>query len=131
MIKIWDHCNIYGSTLGNDVSVGFGSEIGNAIIGDNVRIGAMSFICEGVTIENDVFIAPRVTFTNDKYPPSDKSKWQKTIVKQKASIGAGCVILCGVTIGEGAKIGAGSVVTKNVPAGELWIGSPARKVNHE
>lgn len=96
----------------------------DVIIGDRVKIQAFSFIPDGITIEDDVFIGPRVTFTNDKYPPSDH--WSKTLVKKKAVIGAGSVILPGVTIGEGAVIGAGSVVTKNVPDNTVVYGNPAR-----
>jgi len=123
---IWANTNIYESTIGDDVSVGFGTEIGHGVIGNNVRIGSQCFICAGVIIEDDVFIAPKVCFTNDKYPPSDK--WLPTYVKRGASIGAGSIIICGNTIGEDATIGAGSVVTKDVPAGEVWIGVPARKL---
>ena len=81
-----------------------------------------------MTIEDDVFIGPRTTFTNDKYPPSTKEQWQQTLIKKGAAIGAGTVIICGVTIGEGARIGAGSVVTHDVPAGEVWCGNPARRI---
>ena len=126
--KIWGNTNIYGATIGDNCSVGWGTEIGHAVIGNNVRIGAMCFLCEGNTIEDDVFIAPRVGFTNDKYPPAKKEDWLKTTVKKGASIGAGTTIVCGVTIGEGARVGAGSVVTKDVPAGEKWCGCPARRM---
>lgn len=101
--------------------------IGEVKIGNNVKIQAFSFIPNGVTIEDDVFIGPRVTFTNDKYPPSHGVGWRETLVKKGSSIGAGSIILPGITIGEGAKIGAGSVVTKDIPPGELWMGNPAKK----
>lgn len=125
---IWGNTNIYNSTIGNNVSVGFGTEVGGAVVGNNVRIGAGCFLCEGVMVGDNVFIAPHVCFTNDKYPPSSKENWLKTIVQRGASIGAGSVIVCGITIGEGAKIGAGSVVTKDVPPMETWAGVPARSI---
>ena len=93
------------------------------IIGDNCKIQSGVFIPNGVTIGDDVFIGPNVTFTNDKYPPS--GNWSKTIVDTYVSIGAGATILPGITIGEGAKVGAGSVVTKDIPKNEIWIGNPA------
>lgn len=128
--KAWGISNIYASAkIGRDVNIGTFCEIGNnVVIGDNVRIGAMSFIPEGVTIEDKAWIGPRVTFTNDKYPPSGKEAWQKTIVKKGARLGAGVTVLCGVTIGESALVGAGSVVTRDVPAGEVWAGVPASKL---
>jgi len=130
MYKSWGISNIYrNACIDDDVNIGWFCEIGDSVkIGKNVRIGAFSFIPEGVTIEDDCFIGPRATFTNDKNPPSRKEDWLPTVVKKGASIGAACTILCGVTIGEGAMIGAGSVVTKNVPAGEVWCGVPARKM---
>ena len=107
--------------------VGAYTEIGPHVeVGKNTRIGAMCFVCEGVRIGADCFIGPRVTFTNDKYPPSGKDKWQDTRVEAGAAIGAATTILCGVTIGKRALIGAGSVVTTDVPAGQVWCGNPAR-----
>lgn len=125
---IWGNCNIYPTVrLGKGCSVGHGTEIGhNVRIGDRVRIGAQCFIPEGVTIEDDVFIAPKVTFSNDKHPPSNKENWGKVTVKKGAAIGMGSIILPCCTIGEGAMVGAGSVVTKNVPAGEVWYGEAAK-----
>lgn len=99
----------------------------NVKIGLRVRIEAHSFLPEGITIEDDCFIGPHVVFTNDKYPPGPKEGWLLTVVKRGASIGANCTIVCGATIGEGAMVGAGSVVTRDIPAGELWYGNPARK----
>lgn len=124
---IWGNCNIYKSAkIGKGCSIGNGTEIGhNVIIGDNVRIGAQCFIPEGVEIEDDVFIAPKVTFSNDKYPPSNRESWGNIVVRKGAIIGMGSIILPCVEIGAKAKIGAGSVVTKNVPAGELWYGIAA------
>ncbi len=98
----------------------------NVKIGNNVKIQAFSFIPDGVTIEDNVFIGPRITFTNDKYPPSGGKGWTETFVKSGASIGAGAVILPGITIGKNARVGAGAVVTKNVPDNEIVVGNPAR-----
>lgn len=126
--RIWKNCNIYHTAIiGKGCSIGAGTEIGHAVkIGNSVRIGAMCFIPEGVTIEDGVFIAPKVTFSNDKYPPSHRKEWAKILVKRGATIGMGAIILPGVTIGENAVIGAGCVVTKDVPAGEVWYGNPGR-----
>jgi acetyltransferase-like isoleucine patch superfamily enzyme len=126
MIKYW-HKEL--SNIGNCL-IGEGSIIHSHVwIGDRVKIGercriqAFAFIPTGVRLGNDVFIGPHVCFTNDKYPPSNE--WEVTIVEDYVSIGAGAVILPGVTLGTGCKIGAGAVVTKNVPAGETWVGNPA------
>jgi len=131
-IKIYPLCNIYQTVgFGINIQIGMYTEIGNCVqIGDNARIGAMCFIPEGVTIHSGSWIGPKVCFTNDRFPPSDKSKWEKTIVEKNARIGAGATIMCGITIGEGALIGAGSIVTKSVPPGETWAGNPARKLSN-
>ena len=115
--QVWHYCNIYPTAvLGENCTIGSYCEIGNkVVIGDRCRIEAFCFIPEGVTIEDDVFIGPRVTFTNDKYPPSYGVHWKPTLVKKNASIGAGAVILPGITIGVSAVIGAGAIVTKDVP----------------
>jgi len=125
--KVWGNCNIYKTAkIGKGCNIGGGCEIGhNVIIGNNVRIGAMTFIPEGVTIEDDCFIAPKVTFSNDKYPPSSQKEWGKILIKKGAVIGMGSIVLPGVVVGEGALVGAGSVVTKDIPAGEKWYGNPA------
>jgi len=125
--KIWDNCNIYKTAkIGKGCSIGGGTEIGNkVVIGNNVRIGAFCFIPEGVTIEDDSFIAPRVSFSNDKRPPSGKENWGKITVKKGAAVGMGAIVLPNVVIGEGAIVGAGAVVTKDIPAGEQWYGVPA------
>jgi UDP-2-acetamido-3-amino-2,3-dideoxy-glucuronate N-acetyltransferase len=124
---VWKNCNIYKTAkLGKGCSVGMGSEIGhNVKIGNNVRIGAMCFIPEGVTIEDNCFIAPKVTMSNDKHPPSNHTCWGKILIKKGAAIGMGAIILPGVTVDENAIVGAGSVVTKDIPAGEKWYGVPA------
>jgi acetyltransferase-like isoleucine patch superfamily enzyme len=99
------------------------------IIGDNVTVKCGVQLWDGITVEDNVFIGPNVTFTNDKYPRSKVYPDQllKTIIKRGASIGANSTILSGITIGENAMIGAESLVTKDVPAEELWFGNPARK----
>ena len=91
-------------------------------------IEAFCFIPDWVTIGNNVFIGPRVTFTNDKQPPSFGKHWARTIVEDFVSIGAGAIILPGVTLHKECLIGAGAVVTKSVPAGETWVGNPAKKL---
>ncbi|MGN0730484.1 MAG: acyltransferase [Treponema sp.] len=116
--KIGENCNICANVLiENDV-----------VIGNNVTIKSGVQLWDGVTVEDDVFIGPNVTFTNDLFPRSKvyPKEFARTVVKKGASIGANATILCGITIGENAMIGAGSVVTKDVPGGELWVGNPAR-----
>jgi len=124
----WYYCNIYKTAqIGEDTKVGSYTEIGNNVkIGKKCIISSFVFIPEGVEIEDDVFVGPKVCFTNDKYPPS--KNWSKTIVKKGARIGANATILPGITIGENSLIGAGSVVTKSIPAGEVWAGCPACKL---
>ena len=125
--KIWPNSNIYPTAkIGKGCSIGQFCEIGeNVVIGNNVRIGAFTFIPEGVVIEDNVFIAPRVSFSNDKYPPAGKESWGKILVKKGAVIGMGATILPCVTIGEKSVVGAGSVVTKDVPNNEVWYGTAA------
>lgn len=101
---------------------------GKVKIGDKCKIQAFCFIPDGVTLGNNVFLGPSVVFTNDKHPPSGRKGWSETKVEDGVSIGANATILPGLTIGRGAMIGAGSVVTKNVPSGETWVGNPARKI---
>jgi acetyltransferase-like isoleucine patch superfamily enzyme len=125
--KVWEPCNIYPSAkMGENNSIGMFTEIGeNVIIGDRCRIGAHCYIPSGILIGNDCFLGPRVTFTNDKHPPSGKELWEKTIVMDNVSIGAGAVILPGIVLGEKSKIGAGSVVTKDVLPKTTVYGNPA------
>ena len=130
-IKIWDEdlVNLYDSEFGTGCKIGCFVEIGGSILCRNVSIGAFTFIPPGVYIEDDVWIGPRVTFMNDKYPPSAKPFIPiKTSVLRGASIGAGCLILPGVTIGKRSTIGAGSLVTENVPKNAWVAGSPARRI---
>ena len=106
-------------------------EIGNGVkIGSNCKIQAFVFIPPGVCIEDNVFVGPHACFTNDKHPALKQEKWQiaKTLVKQGAVIGAGAIILPGITIGENSMVGAGSVVTKDMPPNETWCGNPAKKL---
>ncbi|MFA7099482.1 MAG: acyltransferase [Eubacteriales bacterium] len=132
-VNIWhkDKVNIYGDCkIGKNVNIGAFVEIGPGVeIGHDTSIAAFCFIPSGVKIGHNCFIGPRVTFTNDKYPPSGEENWLKTAVLNKASIGAGSTILPGVIIGYDAKVGAGSVVTKNVPAGATVCGNPAKIIN--
>jgi acetyltransferase-like isoleucine patch superfamily enzyme len=136
-VKVFAFVNLYGCTIGDGSKIGTFVEIQkNATIGKNVKISSHTFICEGVEIEDNVFVGHNVSFINDRYPRAanadgslqTEADWQvmKTLVKKGASIGTGSTILCGVTIGENAIIGAGSVVTKDVPANTVVAGNPAR-----
>lgn len=125
-----DLVNLYGCTIGNNCSVGAFTEIGEGVvIGDNTRIGAFCFIPPGIVIGSNVFIAPRVTFMNDTYPPTHKDSFvpERTEVHDYAVVGAGSKILPGITIFKGCKVGAGSVVTRNVFLPDCWYrGNPAK-----
>jgi UDP-2-acetamido-3-amino-2,3-dideoxy-glucuronate N-acetyltransferase len=129
--------NLYGCFVGDNTKIGAFVEVQKfAEIGANCKISSHTFICEGVIIEDKVFIGHNVTFINDKYPRATNHQgslqtdedWrvEPTVVKRGASIGSGCTILCGVIIGEGAVVGAGSVVTKDVPPNSIVAGNPAR-----
>jgi len=131
--KIFDHVNIYNCKIGKNCKIEAYVYIeGGVVIGDNCKIKPFVFIPTGVTIENDVFIGPNVTFTNDKYPRA-RGEWEllQTKVKRGASIGANCVILPNLTIGEYALIGAGSVVTKDVPDYAVVTGNPGRVTGYK
>jgi len=130
--KIYDHVNIYRCKIGKNCKIEPYVYIeGGVVIGDNCKIKPFVFIPTGVTIEDGVFIGPNVTFTNDKYPRVHGDwKLLETRVKRGASIGANCVILPGLTIGEYALVGAGSVVTKNVPDHAVVAGNPGRVITN-
>jgi len=136
-VKLSKFINMYGCEIGDDTKIGAFVEIQkNAYIGHRCKISSHTFICEGVTIEDEVFVGHSVTFINDMYPRATtesgglqtEADWKvdKTVVKRRASIGSGSTILANVTIGENAIIGAGSVVTKDVPANTIVAGNPAR-----
>lgn len=127
-VKIWhdEFINLYGGCeIGDNCRIGCFVEIGrNVKIGKNCLIEAFVYLCEGVELEDNVFVGPHVCTTNDKWPPSDKM-WP-TLIKEGASIGANSIIVCGVTIGKKAMIGAGSVVTKDIPPYAVAYGNPAK-----
>ena len=125
---MWRPCNIYPSAeIGRNVKIGMFTEIGEGVvIEDDVTVGAMCFIPDGVTLCKGSWIGPRCTFTNDRYPPSPSHKLECTMVECGASLGAGVTVVCGVRIGEGALVGAGSVITKDIPAWRVYAGVPAR-----
>jgi len=136
-VKLSKFINLYGCEIGDDTKIGAFVEIQkNAFIGKRCKISSHTFVCEGVTIEDNVFIGHGVTFINDAYPRAatpdgqlqTEKDWkvEKTLIKKGASIGSGVTILCGVTVGEDAIVGAGSVVTKDVPANAIVAGNPAR-----
>lgn len=132
--KIWhpEKSVIGNCTIGDNCRVHAPVWIGdNVVIGNNVKIQAFAFIPDGVTIEDNVFIAPCVCFTNDRHPPSGGKAWQKTLVKKGAVIGANVTVVCGVTIGEAAMVGAGSVVIRDVPPAETYVGNPAKNIKHD
>ena len=127
-VRLWHCVNIYRSRIGDGTSVGAFSEIGDSRVGDNCSIQAFAYLCPGTVVENNVFIGPRCTILNDKYPPSPKGSWSYVVIGYGASIGGSVTILPGVTIGARAMIGAGSVVTKDVPMYEVWAGVPAKRL---
>lgn len=135
--KIYAFTNLYGCEIGDDVKIGTFVEIQKgARVGNRCKISSHTFICEGVTIEDEVFVGHGVTFINDRFPRATnpdgslqtEADWRcvGTLVKKGASIGSGSTLLCGVTIGEDAIVGAGSVVTRDVPPGAVVAGNPAR-----
>jgi len=135
-VQIFSFTNLYGCEIGDGTKIGTFVEIQkNAKIGRRCKISSHTFICEGVTIEDEVFIGHNVTFINDRFPRATTAgqlqteadwKCEPTLVRRGASIGSGAVLLCGVTIGERAIVGAGSVVTRDVAAGAIVAGNPAR-----
>jgi acetyltransferase-like isoleucine patch superfamily enzyme len=140
-VSIHAFVNLYGCSIGDNSRVGAFVEIQkNASIGRNVKVSSHTFVCEGVEIEDDCFIGHNVSFINDKYPratsdgmPQSEADWQvvPTRVMRGASIGTGATILCGITIGENAIVGAGSVVTHDVPDNAVVAGNPARLLRRE
>lgn len=138
-VRLFGFANLYGCEIGDDVKIGTFVEIQKgAKIGNRCKISSHTFICEGVTVEDEVFIGHNVTFINDRYPRATatggqlqtEADWKvvRTLVKRGASIGSSATLLCGVTVGEGAVVGAGSVVTKDVAAGAVVAGNPARVI---
>ncbi len=137
-VVIRDFVNLYGCTIGDNSRVGTFVEIQRGVtIGQNCKISSHTFICEGVTIEDDVFVGHNVSFINDRHPRAavdgrlqTATDWllERTLVKRGASIGTSATVLCGVIIGENALVGAGSVVTRDVPPGAVVVGNPARVV---
>jgi acetyltransferase-like isoleucine patch superfamily enzyme len=135
-VRLAQFINLYGCEIGDETKIGAFVEIQkNATIGRHCKISSHTFICEGVTIEDDVFVGHGVVFINDSYPRATaggqlqtEADWkvEKTLVKAGASIGSGATILSKVTIGKGAIVGAGSVVTKDVPDSTIVVGNPAR-----
>lgn len=128
--RIWQFCVVLpGARIGRDCNLNAQVLVENdVVIGDRVTVKPGVQIWDGLRVEDDVFIGPNVTFSNDKYPRSQRPPpaFARTWVRRGASLGANATVLCGLEIGAGAMIGAGSVVTRNVPAGELWVGNPAR-----
>lgn len=128
--NVWQYCVVLsGAQIGENCNICSHCFIENDVkIGNNVTVKCGVQVWDGIELEDNVMIGSNVTFTNDMYPRSKNKKWTllRTKVCKGATIGAGCTILPGITIGENAFVAAGSVVTKDVPAGELWMGSPAR-----
>jgi len=141
-VKLAPFINLYGCEVGDNTKIGAFVEIQkNASVGKNCKISSHTFVCEGVTIEDDVFIGHGVTFINDSYPRATVTggglqteqdwKVERTVIKKGASVGSGATILAGVTVGENALVGAGSVVTKSVPPNTIVVGNPARVLRND
>ena len=136
-VTVWSFTNLYGCRIGDHTRIGSFVEVQRgAVIGSACKISSHTFICNGVEIEDEVFVGHGVLFVNDKFPkattddgrPKDDDDWTllRTVVERKASLGSGAIILGGIRIGEGALVGAGAVVTRNVAADEVVAGVPAR-----
>lgn len=141
-VKLSKFINLYGCEIGEETKIGAFVEIQkNARVGRRCKISSHTFVCEGVTIEDNVFVGHGVTFINDSYPRATKANgelqteqdWvvERTLVKKGASIGSGCTILSKITIGEGAIVGAGSTITKDVPAYAIVAGNPAKVLRYQ
>jgi UDP-2-acetamido-3-amino-2,3-dideoxy-glucuronate N-acetyltransferase len=128
--RIWQYTVVLkGAKIGSNCNINSHCFIENdVVLGNNVTVKCGVQLWDGISVEDNVQIGPNTTFTNDKYPRAKNTNFElkRTLVKKRASIGANSTILCGITIGENAMIGAGSVVTKDVPDGELWYGNPAK-----
>lgn len=140
-VKLSRFINLYGCAIGDETKIGAFVEIQkNATVGKRCKISSHTFVCEGVAIEDNVFVGHNVAFINDSYPRATtgegelktEADWkvERTVVKKGASIGSGSTILANITIGENALVGAGSVVTKNVPANSIVAGNPARLLRY-
>jgi acetyltransferase-like isoleucine patch superfamily enzyme len=140
-VKLSRFINLYGCEIGDETKIGAFVEIQkNATVGKRCKISSHTFVCEGVTIEDNVFVGHNVAFINDSFPRATteegglktEADWkvERTVVKKGASIGSGCTILANITIGENALVGAGSVVTKDVPANSIVAGNPARVLRY-
>lgn len=138
-VRIYDFVNLYGCRIGDDTRVGAFVEIQKgAHIGNRCKISSHTFICEGVTIEDQVFVGHHVTFVNDRYPRAvnadgalqSEADWRciPTVIQRGASIGSGATLMCGITIGENAIVGAGSVVLQDVPPNTIFAGNPAKMI---
>ena len=136
-VRVYGVVNLYGCEIGDDTKIGNFVEIQKGVkVGKRCKVSSHSFLCEGVTLEDDVFIGHNVTFINDLYPRSTNADgqlqtekdWQciPTVVKKGASIGSSATLLCGITVGEGAIVGAASMVTRDVPPHTIVAGNPAR-----
>ena len=140
-VKLSKFINLYGCEIGDETKIGAFVEIQkNAVVGKRCKISSHTFICEGVIIEDNVFIGHGVTFINDSYPRATtgegdlqtEADWkvEHTVIKKGASVGSGATILSSTTVGENAIVGAGSVVTKDVPANSIVAGNPARVLRY-
>jgi len=136
-VRLYAFVNLYGCEIGDETSIGTFVEIQKGVrVGARCRIQSHTFICEGVTIEDEVFVGHNVNFLNDRWPAAvnddgsvrTAGDWrlERTVVKRRATIGTGAILLPGVTVGEGAVVGAGAVVTKDVPPGAIIAGNPAK-----